>query len=271
MTAIPREGEPVKTHPASAARDVVKSVSVLGALLALALLAWPSAASAYRPFDSTDAGVAGRGEVELELGPLGYLAEGPGRTLVAPSLALSWGFSERWEAVVEGRHVLELGGDTEGHRLHLEDTGVSVKRVLRAGSLQQRPGPSIATEAGALLPTLHGEPGIGASWALILSQRWPDLTVHVNGSAIWTRAHRPAAFGGIIVEAHDAWAVRPVGEVFVEHERDAPTTISGLVGAIWRVSDARSLDAAARPARAGGLHTTEIRAGVTWTFGVAIP
>ena len=37
-------------------------------LLALAV-AWPIAALAYRPFDSTDAAVADRGELEMELGP----------------------------------------------------------------------------------------------------------------------------------------------------------------------------------------------------------
>jgi hypothetical protein len=38
-------------------------------------------------------------------------------------------------------------------------------------------------------------------------------------------------FGGTILEVHDAWAVRPVAEVFVEGERDVPTAVSGLVGA----------------------------------------
>lgn len=239
--------------------------------LALVIWASPPAAEAYRPFDSTDAGVAGHGAVEIEFGPLGYLVEGPNRTLIAPSLVLNWGFADRWEAVLEGRQLFETGKDAEEPRLHLEDTGVSLKRVLREGSLQDKPGPSIATEAGALLPTIHGEPGVGATWALILSQRWPDLTVHVNGAAIWTRAHRPAVFGGLILEGHDSWPVRPVGELFVEHERDAPTTFSGLVGAIWRVSDALSFDVATRFARTGGLHTTEIRAGLTWSFGVGSP
>ncbi len=249
----------------------LRGLTATGTLLALALSVWPSMALAYRPFDSSDASVAGRGEVEVELGSLGYLVEGPDRTLVAPSLALSWGFAERWEAVLEGRHAVELGSHIEGPRLRLEDTGVSVKRVLREGSLQEKAGPSIATEAGVSLPTIHDEPGVGASWALVVSQRWRNLTVHVNGAAIWTRAHRPAAFGGLIFEVHDAWTVRPVGEVFVEHERDLPTTISGLVGVIWRVSDALSLDAAVRSARAGDLPATEIRAGLTYSFGVEPP
>jgi hypothetical protein len=39
-------------------------------LLAVALAAaWPRGARGYRPFDGTDAAVAERGAVELELGP----------------------------------------------------------------------------------------------------------------------------------------------------------------------------------------------------------
>jgi len=67
---------------------------------------------------------------------------------------------------------------------------------------------------------------------------------------------------------HDAWAVRPVAEAFVERERDVPATISGLVGAIWRAADRLSFDAAVRLARAGDVSTTELRVGLTWGFCV---
>jgi len=239
-------------------------------LLSLAA-AWPVAASAYRPFNATDAAVAARGEMEIEFGPLGYLVQGPDKVLVAPSLILNWGFADRWEAVLEGRHFIELGSDLREPRLRVEDTALSLKGVLREGSLQDATGPSVATELGALLPTVDGAVGVGAEWALIVSQRWRDLTVHVNGAAAWTRAHTPGVFGGVILEGHDAWAVRPVAEVFVERERDVPTTVSGLIGTIWRAYDALSFDAAVRLARAGGVNTTEIRVGLTWGFNVGFP
>jgi hypothetical protein len=108
-------------------------------------------------------------------------------------------------------------------------------------------------------------------WTVILSQRWPDLTVHLNGAAAWTRDHEPGAFGGVILEGHDAWTVRPVAEVFVEGERGLPSTVSGLLGAIWRVRDALSLDAAVRLARACGVDTFELRLGLTWGFRVGVP
>lgn len=238
--------------------------------LAVAAL-WPVAASAYRPFNGTDAAVAAKGELELELGPLGYVVEGDDRALVTPSLVLNWGLADRWEAVLEGRHLVRLGSSIREPRLRVEDTALSVKHVLREGSLQGSGGPSVAAELGALLPTIHGEGGAGAEGTLIVSQRWPALTVHLNGAAAWTRSHSPAGFVGIILEGRDAWTIRPVAEAFIERERDSPTTISGLLGTIWRVSDGVSLDAAVRRARAGGVGTTEVRFGLTWAFGVGVP
>ncbi len=237
------------------------------ALLAL-VAAWPAAARAYRPFDSTDAAVADKGELELEVGPIGYVVQGPDKALVAPSLVLNWGFAERWEAVLEGRHFVELGSEIEEPRLRVEDTALSVKHVLREGSLQERHGPSVATELGALLPTWNGEPGVGAQGTLIVSQRWPDVTVHLDAAAAWTRAHDPAGFAGVIVEGHDAWAVRPVAEGFVEAERGSRPSVSGLAGAIWRAGDRLDLDTAVRVAREAGRATTELRLGLTWGLTV---
>jgi hypothetical protein len=256
--AAPGEGEPL-TY------DHAVSRALLRAAAALALTA-PVSASAYRPFDSTDAAVADQGQVELELGPIGYIVQSRDRSLVAPGVVLNWGFAHRWEVVLEGRQLIRLGAGTEEPRLRVEDTALSLKHVLSQGSLQEQSGISLATELGALLPTVNGEPGVGAEWAFIASQRWPDLTIHVNGAAAWTRAHEPAAFGGLILEGHDVWAVRPVVEVFVEGERGLRPTASGLVGAIWRVRDALSFDAAVRVAREGSVDTTELRAGVTWGF-----
>jgi hypothetical protein len=236
-----------------------------------AACAWPSAANAYRPFNSTDAAVAARGEMEIELGPLGFVKKGPARSLVAPSVIFNWGMADRWELVLEGRHFAQLGSKIEGARFRVEDSGLSLKGVLREGSLQEKAGVSIASESGALLPGINGESGMGVQETIIVSQRWPDLTVHLNGAVAWTRAHRLGLFGGAIFEVHDAWAIRPVAEIFVEGERDEPTEVSGLVGAIWRVRDGLSLDAGLRRSRADGVDTNEIRAGLTWAFSMGVP
>jgi hypothetical protein len=235
------------------------------------VVAWPLTARAYRPFDGTDAAVAAKGELEIELGPIGYLVQGTDEALVVPSVILNWGFADRWEAVLEGRNFVQLGSELQGRRSQVEDIAFSLKGVLREGRLQEKTGPSVAAELSALLPAIDGDHGMGAEGAVIVSQRWPDLTVHVNGAALWTRAHEPGAFGGVILEGHDAWAVRPVAEVFVEGERGSATTVSGLVGAIWRVRDALSFDAAVRLAHAGDTRTTELRLGLTWAFKVGFP
>lgn len=262
------------TAPATAVGGLsgrrVGSSLPLAILVALAT-SWPAAASAYRPFDSTDAAVADRGDLEIELGPLGYLAQGPGKALVAPSLVLNWGFADRCELVLQGRQVVQLGGEVQEPRLRVEDAALSLKAVLRQGTLQEKTGPGVATELGALLPAANGASGFGAEWALIVSHRWPDLTVHVNGAAAWTRARQPGGSGGVVLEGHDAWAVRPVAEVFVEGERGSATMVSGLVGAIWRVREGLSFDVAVRRARAGAVDTTELRLGLTWGFEVGFP
>ncbi len=244
------------------------------ALLATSMafgLAWPLPARAYRPFDSTDAAVADEGEVEIELGPAGFVKEGGEAALVAPSASFNWGFAHGFELVLEGRHFVRIGSTVEVPRFRVEDAALSLKGVLCEGALQEKTGLSIASELGALLPTIDGESGAGVQETIVVSERWPDLTVHVNGAAAWTRAHRLGLFAGAIFEVHDSWAVRPVAEIFVEGERDVPTAASALVGAIWRVRDALSVDAGFRLARAGGVNTTEFRAGLTWAFRVAAP
>lgn len=242
------------------------------AALALAAgLCIPPAAQAYRPFTSTDAAVADRGQVEIELGPLGYVREGSDGSLVVPSLILNWGFAERWELVLEGKQFVRLGSLGPEARLSVQDDALSLKGVLREGALQEKSGISLAAELSALLPEINGESGAGAELALIASQRTEALTLHVNGAALWTRAHEAGWFAGVIAEVHDAWTVRPVAEVFVEGEGGLPVTVSGLAGVIWRLRDDLSLDAAFRLARAGGVDTTELRAGLTWAFAVGFP
>lgn len=231
----------------------------------------PTAARAYRPFNSTDAAVADQGQVELELGPVGYLRLGPERSLMAPSLVLNGGIAEGWEAVVEGSNRIPVGSNAAVPRVRLEDTALNLKGVLREGSLQERGGVSLASEVGVLLPELHGEPGVGAQATLIASRRWEPVTFHANGQLAWTRAHRLGLFGSLVVEGPDAWPIRPVGEVFVESEKGGPTTRSALIGAIWRIREGLALDAGLRAARVGAEELLEARAGLTWAFPVAAP
>lgn len=76
-------------------------------LAALGLLACCNPAFAYRPFDGTDAAVATKEEVDIELQPAGRLRDESGTSLIAPATVFNYGFSEDWEAVLEGqgRHL----------------------------------------------------------------------------------------------------------------------------------------------------------------------
>jgi len=221
-------------------------------------------ADAYRPFDGTDADVADAGELELELGPL-QAVRTEGANIYTPALAANYGFSERFELVLDLFGVVPLRAAT-GDRMVLSD--VMVKYVLRPGSLQTATGPSIALETGPLLPNLpaHDTNGAGWSFALIASQRWSELTVHLTVEGVYERDREVTALASIIVEGPGRWAVRPVAELLAEHGDDRARIGAALVGAIWRVSDRVSFDAAARVERATDETSVEGRAGLTWTF-----
>src|SRR5215472_13881767 len=127
---------------------------------AAALTSWSGEADAYRPFDGTDAAVAETGEIEIELGPVEYLRAGAERTLLAPDVRINYGFIQGWEAALEGNLTHGLTTGTPG--MSLVESQALLKGVLREGSLQEKPGPSIATEFGALLPGINDQHEMGA-------------------------------------------------------------------------------------------------------------
>jgi hypothetical protein len=234
-----------------------------GLAIVLGVSVWSPTAWAYRPFDGTDAAVAKEGEMEIELQPAGRLRDESGASLIAPDLVVNYGLSKDWEAVFEGRGQTPLSppGPTS-----LTAAGAFLKHVLVPGSLQDKTGPSVATEFGVLLPDSTGDSGVGASLAGIVSQRWDWGTIHLNAETALTRDHHGDLFLGAILEGPNMWTVRPVAEVFYENEFGKEETFSGLVGLIYRVSDDLSFDVAVRHALTGGHPVNEIRAGVTFGF-----
>jgi hypothetical protein len=239
----------------------------LGPIIALCLTASSGPAWAYRPFDGTDAAVAAPGELEIELQPAGRLHEGGNTSLVAPATVINYGLSEGWEAVVEGQGQTPLSpsGPTS-----LTSAGAFLKHVLQPGSLQDKPGPSIATEFGMLLPDSTGSSGVGASLAGIVSQRWDWGTIHLNAATALTRDHHGDLFLGGIIEGPSKWAIRPVAEFFYENAFGKSETISGLIGLIWRVRDNLSFDVGLRHALTNGRPVNELRAGLTFGFPLAL-
>jgi hypothetical protein len=232
---------------------------------AAALTCWCGEVEAYRPFDGTDAAVAEAGEIEIELGPVEYLREGAERTLLAPDLRFNYGFVPGWEASLEGKltHGLTVGVPGTS----LVESDALLKSVLREGSLQEKPGPSIAAEFGVLLPGISDQHGAGAVLNGIISQRWDWGTVHLNSQIELTRQRHADYFLDSIIEGPHDWPVRPVAEIFYESDVSLVRTGSALVGAIWQVQDNIAVDFGLRGARVNGRTAGETRAGVTFAFG----
>ena len=207
--------------------------------------------------------MAAPGEVEIELQPAGRLRDQTGTSLFAPATVFNYGFSEGWEAVLEGQGQWPLSpsGPTS-----LTAAGAFLKHVLVPGSLQDKTGPSVATEFGVLLPDSTGNSGVGASLAGIVSQRWDWGTIHLNAETALTRDHHADLFLGAIIEGPSKWSVRPVAEFFVEQAFSQFNTVSALIGLIWQVRDNLSFDVGLRHALTNGHPVNEVRAGLTFGF-----
>jgi hypothetical protein len=213
---------------------------------------------AYRPFDATDAAIADKGEIEVELSPLSY-QHNDGVGWIAPSLRLNYGFADDWEVVLEGQaeHFLRM-------RSQLTEAALSVKTVLQEGTLQDKAGWSLASEASILLPGINADSGAGFEWTGIASQRWEWGTVHINLAAELTRNQRLGTFVGLILEGPSDWPVRPVAELDYAREFGIEEEIAGLLGAIWQVNDRMAFDVAYRHARVSGRPDEQIRTGITF-------
>src|SRR5580692_10035181 len=117
--------------------------ALLGIVTALTSWVWSGTARAYRPFDETDADVAETHDIELELGPIGYLHQPTGGTFV-PGFILNYGVVARVELVFDAHAAFLWGGPDVAARRRQLDSELSAKVVVREGVLQDRPGPSVA-------------------------------------------------------------------------------------------------------------------------------
>jgi hypothetical protein len=245
--------------------SALKHTGARSSLVCVCLLIGLGPASAYRPFDGTDAAVADKDKFEIELQPAGLLKDASGKTLIAPVARFNYGYTDNWEAVLEGQFENPLSPSGPAS---LRAAGAFLKGVLREGSLQDKTGPSVATEFGVLLPDSRGPSQFGASLAGIVSQRWEWGAIHLNGVAELTREHRADLFAGVIIEGPSKRTVRPVAEVFYEKEFGKAETLSSLVGLIWQVREDLSFDVGVRHALTNGQPVNELRAGMTVAFSV---
>jgi hypothetical protein len=228
-------------------------------IIGICSVGWIAPAAAYRPFDGTDAAVAELDQVEIEFQPTGLLHADTRSFLAGPKTVINYGFADRWELVLQGEAQAPREGPTD------VPNGVFLKYVLQPGVLQDKSGPSIATEFGPLLPEAR-TPGLGLSWDGIVSQRWDWGTAHFNVEADLTPDHHGEAFLDLIVEGPSKWTVRPVLELYSDSVLGGPQTFSALIGAIWQVRDDLAFDVGLRYAVVDGRPVDELRAGVTFAF-----
>jgi hypothetical protein len=233
----------------------------LAAVIGICAALWAAPAAAYRPFDGTDAAVADLGELEIELQPAGIVHTTATTALAGPNVVFNYGFAQRWELVLQGqaRAFPDGAGPTN------VPNGTFLKYVVQPGALQDKPGPSVATEFGVLVPDIGGS-GTGFSWTGIVSQRWQWGTVHFNVAANLTPDQHGELFVDTIIEGPNKWTVRPVMEIYADSVVSQTQTYSGLVGAIWQVRDSLAVDVGVRYALVNGRPVNELRAGVTFGF-----
>src|SRR5690349_16097376 len=103
-------------------RATLRVIALLGAIT-------PATALAYRPFDGTDASVAGPKEFELELGPLHYFREGDDKGIFAPALIANFGLEHGRELVLEGKLKRLFNHPSDEARTSVVDTALSLKQV----------------------------------------------------------------------------------------------------------------------------------------------
>jgi hypothetical protein len=236
--------------------------------IALTLLACAHAAHAYRPFDSTDAAIADPGEIEIELGPVAYTDSRHASITEAPVLTVNAGLVSRWEAVLDASRAIARSANEKD--IETVETALLLKRVLRAGVLQEQTDWSVATEFGVLLPTVNADDDYGATFALIGSREMGRTLMHLNAGLARSRDGHAELFSGLIVEAGASAPVRPVAELTFEDERGTDTRSAGaLVGAIWKPGENLNFDMAVRAVREGHEWSYEGRVGLTWACAVA--
>lgn len=227
-------------------------------LVAVALLGWPVEALAYRPFDSTDAAVAGMGIAEIELGPVNWRHNDEGGQWIVPALTINYGFAGNWEAVIEGNNAVFAKGGVE-----LGDVEAALKTILRDGSLQGKVGVSVASEFSMLLPGIDADNGAGLEWTMLVSDQRDWGAWHMNLGPMLARNGSAGWIAGLILEGPHEWPARPVMEVRYE-KAGREEMIAELVGVIIPVRDGLAFDIGLRHAREGGRPDEQLRAGVTF-------
>jgi len=230
----------------------------------LAVLLIPGSAWAYRPFVSTDAAVADPNEVEIELGYFNLERTRRENTIATPGVVLNYGIAKNLELVGELR--LEVSPEVE-----ITDPALSLKGVVKEGALQDKPGVSVAVEAGLLFPSsLPREHYVGFEAVGIVSGTLAPVTVHVNGGGGLDRDGHVFGVWGVIGELPLSSKLRLVGEVNGESTEGERPNNSALLGVIWQPTSKNVfLDAGVRHGISRAAPDWQFTIGLTFGFSVA--
>jgi hypothetical protein len=224
----------------------------------------PASAWAYRPFVSTDAAVADPKEIEIELGYFNLDRTNRENTISTSHVVLNYGVAKNLELVTE--FSLQVSPEVE-----VIDPNVSLKGVLKEGVLQDKPGVSVAVEAGPLLPsTLPREHRVGFEAIGIVSGKLALVTLHLNGGGGLDRTGQLFGIWGVIGELPLHSKLRLVGEVNGESTQGERPNNSALLGLIWQPTAKNlSLDIGVRHGISRAAPDWQFTLGLT--FGSSLP
>ncbi len=200
-------------------------------------------------------------EVEIELGYFNLDRTGRENTISTPHVVLNYGIAKNLELVAEFN--LQVSPDVE-----LTDPSLSLKGVLKEGVLQDKPGVSVAVEAGPLLPsTLPHEDRVGFEAIAIVSGKLAPVTVHVNGGGGLDRGGRGFGVWGVIAELPVHSKLRLVSEVNGQSTEGERPNNSALLGIIWQPTSKNIfLDAGVRHGLSRAAPDWQFTLGLTFGF-----
>lgn len=238
----------------------------LSSIVSIILVAISRYAFAYRPFISTDAAVAQKGKLEIELGLFEITRERGKNEIIVPSLRLNYGILKNWEIV--GEFDVQVFKEGEDRNLELREPALFLKGILREGILQNKEGPSFAIEFGVLFSsTVVEERKAGLEGIAILSDNISDLFLyHINvGGELDRENFDLNAIWGTIIEYPFEGRFRLVGEVNGTIKNSGNHEVFGLIGFIWEINGV-AIDFGVRKGLSDAATDWELTTGVTFSF-----
>lgn len=223
------------------------------------------AATPYRPSVSTPAALSAPGWIEIEAG-VGHAREGAVRVDTVPITA-KLAFTPDWGIRVGG-DVWQRHRDGSARSSGTGDVGVVLKRRFAITETQ-----AFGLEAGATLPTAHGDAGVGkTAWGVNAIYSGDFGAWHTDLNAALIRLGAPGSgtsralwlwAGALSRPLDERWGI--VGELSGTRQSGAGHSSQALVAVSFAASRRLVLDAGAARSLRSGPATWAAFAGLTWT------